>query len=123
MREDNAVLKKSKLFAIRIINLYKWLRSEKDEYVMAKQLLRCGTSIGANIHEGEEAISKAEFISKLYISLKEARETSYWLGLLVDTNFITQQQYESVYADCVELIKLLTSIIKTAKGHLKEEAI
>ncbi len=117
MRSDNIVLIKSKQFAIRIINLYKHLYFVKNEKVLSKQLLRSGTSIGANAHEAVESISRAEFISKLYISLKEARETTYWLELLVDTDFITQDQYNNVNTDCVELIKLLTSIIKTTKQN------
>lgn len=112
---NGAVEVKSKMFAVRIINLYKHLVGEKNEYVMSKQILRCGTSIGANIKEGEFAQSKADFISKMSIALKEAGETEYWLELLYETDYITAAQYESMRADCKELIKLLTSIIKSTK--------
>ncbi len=118
MKADNVVVTKSKSFAIRIINLYKHLTTEKQESVLSKQLLRSGTSIGANIHESIDAISIADFISKLHISLKEARETSYWLELLVQTDYITQPQFESINNDCIELIKLLTTILKRTKENL-----
>lgn len=114
---ENVVLIKSKAFAIRIINLYKYLCEEKSEYVMSKQLLRSGTSIGANCREASRAQSKADFVAKLNISLKEADESAYWLELLKDTDYITEEQYKSIYADCDELIKLLVSIIKSAKNN------
>ncbi|MCQ2200168.1 MAG: four helix bundle protein [Paludibacteraceae bacterium] len=111
-QDNNAILTKSRSFAIRCINLYKFLCSEKNEYVMSKQLLRCGTSIGANVKEGVRGQSKADFFSKFCIALKEASETEYWLDLLHETNYITDVQYQSINADCTELIKLLTSICK-----------
>lgn len=114
---SGAVEMKSKMFAVRIINLYKYLVSEKKEYVMSRQILRSGTSIGANIKEGKFAQSTADFISKMSIALKEAGETEYWLELLSETDYITVAQYESLKSDCKELIKLLTSIIKTAKSN------
>ncbi|MDX9865182.1 MAG: four helix bundle protein [Anaerolineaceae bacterium] len=105
------------MFAIRIVNLYKFLCDSKKEYVMSKQLLRCGTSIGANVTEAFHSISKKEFVAKLNIALKEAFETGYWLELLKETDFISESQFESINADCTELIKLLTSIIKTTKKN------
>ena len=116
---DNVVVVKSKAFAIRIIRMYKWLTDEKHEYVLGKQCLRSGTSIGANIREGVNSQSKAEFIAKLQISIKEANETQYWLELLYETDYITKEMYDSIYPECVELTKLLTSIIKTTKAHYK----
>ena len=114
------IIDKSKSFAIRIVRLYKYLCEEKKEYVMAKQLLRSGTSIGANIQEAEYAISKKEFIAKRQISLKEAAETMYWLELLRETEYISDEQFTSVSADCEELIKMLTVAIKTAKERISE---
>ena len=99
---DNVVLDKSKAFAIRIIRMYQWLTSEKREYVLCKQCLRSGTSIGANIREGLNSQSKAEFIAKLQISIKEANETMYWLELLQETDYITKEMYDSIYPECVE---------------------
>ena len=90
------------------------------EYVMSKQILRSGTSIGANVRESRRAQSTPDFITKLYIALKEADETSYWLELLHETGFITDEMFESVYADCEELLKLLTSIIKTTQENTKK---
>ena len=115
MKKEIIVKDKSLSFAIRIVNLYKYLVAEKRETVMSKQLLRCGTSIGANIREAEQAQSRADFLSKQNIALKEANETEYWLELLMQTGFITQNEYESINNDCVELNKLLISIIKSTK--------
>lgn len=114
---NNAVLEKSKKFAIRIIRLCQYLNKEENEYILSKQLLRSGTSIGANVREAHNAISKADFKAKMYIALKEAGETEYWLELLKETDYITNEQYESIYTDCNELNKLLTSITKTLKGN------
>ena len=114
---SGAVEIKSKKFAVRIINLYKYLVNEKKEFVLSKQILRSGTSIGANVKEGEFAQSTLDFISKMSIALKEAGETEYWLELLYETNFITARQYNSLKADCKELIKLLISIIKSSKSN------
>ena len=99
-------------FSIRIVNLYKWLCDEKHEYVMSKQLLRAGTSIGANLSESQNAITKADFTSKIYISSKESNETQYWLELLFRTEFLDQKQYDSIMADATEIGKLLTSVTK-----------
>lgn len=114
MDKDNIVLNKSKVFAVRIVRLYKYLTDDK-EFVISKQILRSGTSIGANITEGKYAQSRADFLSKMNIALKEAAETEYWLELLFETNYITQQQFDSIHADCAEIIKLLISIVKTTK--------
>jgi len=111
----NAIQIKSRDFAIRIIGCYKFLTEKKGECVMSKQLLRCGTSIGANTRESKNAQSRMDFLNKLNIALKEADETEYWLELLHATNYLDDTQYESIYSDCAELIKLLTSIIKKIK--------
>ena len=113
---DNAILDKSKAFAIRIIKLYRYLNEEKHEYVLSKQLLRSGTSIGANCREASCAQSKADFLSKLQIALKEADESAYWLELLQETDYLDEAQFQSIYADANELIKILVSIIKTSKS-------
>jgi four helix bundle protein len=115
MKNDNVVKTKSYLFAVRIVNLYKFLTEEKKEFVMSKQLLRSGTSIGANVREAEQAESKADFIHKLSIALKEANETEYWLDLLQETKFLNNSEYISIQIDIKELLKLLTSIIKASK--------
>nr|WP_312038113.1 four helix bundle protein [Pelotomaculum terephthalicicum] len=107
---------KSKAFALRMIKLYKFLTDEKHEYIMSKQLLRSSTSIGANVKEAIRGQSKADFYAKLNISLKEASETEYWLELLHESNFIETSSFESVYADCQELIKLLVAITKTQRN-------
>ena len=111
----NVIQDKSKKFAVRIINLYKYLNDNKKEYIISKQILRCGTSIGANVRETVNAQSKSDFISKMSIALKEADETAYWLELLYETDFITIEQFDSINYDCTEIIKILISIIKTSK--------
>jgi four helix bundle protein len=111
------VLEKNKDFAIRIINLCKILQNDRHEYILSKQLMRSGTSIGANITEAEFAISKKDFHAKMYISLKETVETIYWLELLVKTNYITPKEHESINNDCIELKKMLSSITKTTKEN------
>jgi len=111
-----SVLKdKSFRFAVRIVKLYKFLCEEKKEFVMSKQVLKCGTSIGANVREAEGAESKADFVHKMAIAFKEANETVYWLELLNATEYITRIEFESINNDAIELIKLITSSIKTAK--------
>lgn len=115
MKSENLIVDKSKAFAVRIVNLYKYLCSEKKEYVLSKQLLRSGTSIGANVKEAIRGQSREDFVHKLSISLKEASESEYWLELLHETDYITQAQFESIIADCRELIRVLSSIIKTTK--------
>ena len=116
---ENVVKDKSRAFALRIINLYKYLNDEKKEYIISKQLLRSGTSIGANIVEAHNSMSKKEFISKMNISLKEAAETEYWLDLLHESKYIKTNEFESINSDCEEIKKLLTSIIKTANKNLQ----
>ncbi|MGL5014720.1 MAG: four helix bundle protein [Bacteroidales bacterium] len=116
MKQDNLVADKSKSFAIRIIRLYQYLCYEKREFVMSKQLLRSGTSIGANIKEGVRGQSRADFITKFSISLKEASETEYWLELLFETDYISKSQFESIQKDNIELLRLLTSIIKSSSN-------
>ena len=111
----NTIQDKSKAFAIRIIRCYKFLTEQKQERIMSKQLLRCGTSIGANTRESKNAQSRMDFLNKLNIALKEADETDYWLDLLHETDYLDDDQYTSLNEDCAELIKLLTSIIKKLK--------
>lgn len=119
--KDNVIKEKSKKFAVRIINLFKYLRDEKKEFVLSKQILRSGTSIGANVRESEHAQSNDDFIHKNNIALKEANETEYWLELLYETEFITEEQYQSIRADCSEICKILISIIKTLKEKKKNK--
>lgn len=116
---DNILLVKSYDFALRTVKLYKHLSVEQKEYVLSKQVLRSGTSIGANITEADQAQSKLDFVHKLSIALKEAVETEYWLRLLRDGSFITKSQAESMIADCKKLIRILTASIKTAKRKVK----
>ncbi|MGN0467800.1 MAG: four helix bundle protein [Acutalibacteraceae bacterium] len=104
-RQENTVKFKSKKFSVRIVNLYKFLCDEKKEYVLSKQVLRSGTSIGANIAESECAISEKDFLSKIYIALKECVETIYWLDLLFETGYITTNEYISIKTDCEEIKK------------------
>ncbi len=116
MKKENIIADKSKLFALRIIKLYKYLVTERKEYVISRQLLKCGTSIGANVKEALRGQSKPDFYAKLNISLKEASETEYWLELLHESEYITESQFVSIYADCQEIIKLLVAITKTQKN-------
>lgn len=118
MDAEKAVKFKSKRFAVRIVKLYRYLCDEKKEYVISKQLLRSGTSIGANIAESECAISKRDFLAKLYIALKECRETAYWLELLFETEYLTKEQFESISNDCEELRKMLSYSTKTLNSTL-----
>ena len=109
---------KSKKFAVRIVNLYKYLGNDKKEYVLSKQILRSGTSIGANIAEAECGISKKDFLSKIYIALKECVETIYWLDLLYETGYIDERMYLSMKSDCDELRKMLSATTKTTSENL-----
>ena len=118
---DNAIREKSKAFAVRIVKLYRYMRNEKSEHVLSKQLLRSGTSIGANIVEAQAAISKKDFLSKMYISFKECCETEYWLELLHDTDLLSDDEFESIYQDNLVLKKLLSSITLTTSQNLKTE--
>lgn len=119
MKENNVIVNKSKAFALRIIKLYKYLCEEKKEYVLSKQVLRSGTSIGANVKEATCGQSKADFYAKLYIAYKEANETEYWLELLHESCYIDKAAFESIYSDCKEIIKLLAAITKTQKSISK----
>jgi four helix bundle protein len=113
-----SVLKiKSYKFAIRIVKLYQFLTKEKKEFVLSKQILKSGTAIGALIREAEFAQSKADFINKMNIALKEANETIYWLEILKDTGYIDDKLFKSLNNDCEELIKMLVSTVKTSKNH------
>jgi four helix bundle protein len=114
--KENVLLTKSYNFALRTIKLYQYLSDEKREFVLSKQILRSGTSIGANIEEANQAQSKADFIHKLSISNKEAFETHYWLRLLRDSDLLGEKLADSLLNDCDELQKLLVSSIKTSKG-------
>lgn len=115
---DEILLPKSYKFALRTIELYKWITSSKNEYVLSKQLLRSGTAIGALVKEAEHAQSKADFLNKMNVALKEANETEYWLMLLRDANFISEKEFDSIHLDCRELIRLLASIVKTTKNRI-----
>ena len=115
----NLTYEKALAFAVRIVNLYKFLIAEKKEFVISKQLLRSGTSIGANISEAISAESLADFIHKLTISLKEANETTYWLTLLKRTEYLSDSQFQSIQTDCIEIRKILASIIITSKRKQK----
>ena len=114
-QKQSILMDKSKAFALRIIKMYQYMCEEKKEFVLSKQVLRSGTSIGANIHEGFSAQSDADFISKLSISQKEASETLYWLELLHESSYLSDDLFTSIYSDCEELMKLLTSSIKKVK--------
>lgn len=116
--KGNILKPRSLVFAIRIVSLYKFLIAEHKEYVLSKQILRSGTSVGAIIREAEFGQSKPDFISKLSIAQKEINETIYWLELLKETKFISHEMFESLNIDAVELIKLITSSIKTAKKNV-----
>lgn len=110
---QSQVYEKAFQFSIRIVNLYKFLVSKKKEFVLSKQILKSGTSIGANLSEANGAISKAEFSAKISIAFKEAKETEYWLQLLYETKFIDKKSFDSIHHDCQELCKMLFSILKT----------
>ena len=114
---QNASVEKSFAFAVRIVNLYKYLVREHKEYTLSKQILRCGTSIGANVSEAQRGQSKADFAAKMSIALKEANETQYWLKLLFATEYITKSQYESLDSDIHELLGILTAICKSANTN------
>jgi four helix bundle protein len=121
MPTENIVLEKSKKFAIRIFKLYKLLCDEKHEYVLSKQLLRSGTSIGANLSESQYSVSKREFLAKVSIALKECTETEYWLDLLKETNLLSSDEYQSIIPDCKDILRLLIAITKTSKLAMNEQ--
>ena len=119
MSESSIIAKKSYAFAIRVVKMFQHLSAEKKEFILSKQVLRSGTSIGANVQEATGGESTADFIHKLSIARKEARETSYWLRLLHDTGYLEIKQFESIHADCQELTKILNSIILTSQEKSK----
>ena len=118
--KENVILKKSYSFALKIVSLYKKLSGDYKEFVLSKQVLRSGTSIGANMHEADAAISKAEFSAKVSIAYKEARETQYWLRLLFDSNYLNQNQFDSLFNESTEICKILFSILKTT-GRIRKQ--
>ena len=113
--QESIIETKSFQFAIRIVRLYQYLRSKKKEFVLSKQLLRSGNSIGANVAEAQQAQSRADFLSKTNIALKEAAETEYWLRLLRATDYMAEKEFRSIYDDCEQVKKLLVSIVKSTK--------
>ena len=115
--KNNIVKDKSYQFALRVVKMFKYLTQEQREFVLSKQTLRSGTSIGALVKEAEHAQSKADFINKMNIALKEANETEYWLMLLKDSEYIDEKTFASIHYDCDELIRLLVSIVKTTKQN------
>ncbi|MGN0489640.1 MAG: four helix bundle protein [Ruminococcus sp.] len=117
MKDDSIIAEKSFQFAVRIVNLYKYLVSNSNEYVLSRQLLKSGTSIGANVSEASQAQSKADFVSKMNIALKEATESKYWLDLLLATDYLSQSQHNSLINDCVEIEKILVTIVKNSKHN------
>ncbi len=116
MKKDNVVQIKSYAFAVRIVNVYKYLLEEKKEYVLSKQLLRCGTSIGANIEEAIGGQTEKDFFAKLTISYKEARETHYWIRFLKDTSYLSNEEAQSLLIDIEELLRIIGSIQKTLRN-------
>jgi four helix bundle protein len=117
--KENILKEKSFHFAVRIVNLYKYLKKNHGEYTLSQQLIRSGTSVGAIIREAEHAESTKDFVHKLSIGLKEANESKFWLDLLVTTDYITKKMYESLNTDCEELLKLLIASVITSKRRLK----
>ena len=120
MANSSIAKDKSMAFSIRIVHLYRYLTDEHKEYILSKQILRSGTSIGANIAEAERGQTKPDFNAKMNIALKEASEAEYWLELLHESNYITDKEFNSIYSDCKELIKILMSITKT-QNNPKED--
>ena len=116
-KADSVIKGKSYSFALRIIKAYQYISEEKREFVLSKQMLRSGTAIGALVREAEHAQSIADFINKMSIALKEANETEYWLMLLKDSDYIDENSFKSIRKDCVEVLKLLISIVKTTKEN------
>ena len=114
---NNTIKDKSFSFSIRVVQLFKYLKNEKKEYVISKQLLRSGTAIGALVREAEHAESKADFIHKMSIALKEANETDYWIELLFQTKYLDSKAYDSIKKDALELLKMLISIVRTSKNN------
>ena len=119
--EKNLIVDKSYTFALQVIVLYKFLCTEKKEYILSKQLLRSGTSIGANVNEAQAAISKKDFIAKMSISSKEARESLYWLNLLIDSGYMVpnKEKVKNLFSESISIIKILTSIVKSGQENAK----
>ncbi len=117
VKEDNIIVDKSKAFAIRIIKLYQYLCDEKKEFVLSKQVLKSGTSIGANVKEAERGQTKPDFYAKMNVALKEASETEYWLELLSESGYLGKDAYESIYKDCQEILRILVAIVKTKENR------
>ena len=120
-RRDSLLHAKSYAFALRVIRMHEFLREQKQEFVLSKQILRSGTAIGALIRESEFAQSPADFINKLSVALKEANETDYWLCLLQDSGYIEEASFQSMETDCGELMALLISSVKTVKNNMKKD--
>ena len=121
VKDDSPIQVKSYAFAVRVVRLYQYLSSDKKEYTLSRQLLRSGTSIGANVEEAIGGQSRADFFSKLAIAYKEARETAYWLRLLKDTDYLSESEFNSIYPDALELCRLLGAVQKTAKQGVKNQ--
>ena len=117
MTQDNSIEKRSYLFALRIVKAYKYLTKQKDEYVLSKQMLRSGTSIGAMMREAKFAQSRADFVNKASIALKEANEALYWIELLLDSEYIDDLSFNSLHQEADELTAILVSIVKTTKEN------
>ena len=116
--KDNIILDKSFAFSVRVVRAYQHVTESKREYILTKQLLRAATSIGANVHEANNAQGKRDFIAKMYIAYKEASETEYWIKLLTETDYFTDAEGKSLLADCVELKQILTAILRSAKNSV-----
>jgi len=120
MHSQSIVAEKSKAFALKVIQLYEYMSTKKNEFVLSKQILRSGTSIGANISEALAGISEKDYYAKMYIAFKESNETKYWLELLFESEYINKEQYDYLYSDCIELVKILSSITKTTRSKLNK---
>lgn len=118
---ESIVYEKSKNFAVRIVNLYRYISEIKNEHILSKQFLRSGTSIGANIAEALCAISKKDFLAKMHIAFKECKETLYWLELLNKTEYLNDKEFKSIVEDCIEIEKMLSSITKTVRDSLEKK--
>lgn len=121
--KNNVIKNKSFDFAVRIIKLYQYLNNDKKEFILSKQLLRSGNSIGAMIREAEHAESKSDFIHKFSIAQKEANETVYWLELLKATDYLNEKEFENISNDAISILKLITIILKTSKNHLEVKRV
>jgi four helix bundle protein len=120
MEKENITALKTYAFALRIVKLYKYMIEEKHEWVLAKQTLKSGTSIGANVEEANGAQSRNDFIAKMSIAYKESRETAYWLRLMNAGGFLEEEHFQSIFTDCLEIQKILSSVLLTAKDNLKK---